>query len=126
VLNPEQVIANPIVSQGALIVNSYIASATQACTAANPTGWTTILNPATGGGFPSSYFVNSQSVNESAVQTGANGSPNVLCIGAGCVLITNTSNSNNDGTGASTGLGTPPLLNPQSILGIRMNWAEVR
>ncbi|MDR3481185.1 MAG: PilC/PilY family type IV pilus protein [Burkholderiaceae bacterium] len=128
VLNPEQVIANPILSQGTFIVNSYIASATQACTAANPTGWTTSLNPATGGGFPASFFVNSQGVVESAVQTGATGSPSIVSTSAGNFVITNTSNSNGDSTGGVVGAGSiyGGAGNFQNQGSFRLNWSEVR
>jgi len=128
---PEQVVFNPVISQGIFVVNTYIATSVQACTTANPTGWTVAVNVGTGGSLPSSYFINSSGVNESAVQLGATGSPSFISTAYGNFLITNTSGSNGSSSstpcpGGGTGPACSTSINTGPKTGSRVNWSELR
>lgn len=120
--SPEQVVANPIVEQGAFVVNTYIAQSQEACTTSNPTGWTIAINAATGAALPQSYFVNNITIggvplNESGVLTGATGSPSFVSTSSGTFLVTNTSS-----TGNAQVFQTMNTLN----IGTRLNWTQLR
>jgi type IV pilus assembly protein PilY1 len=92
----EQVLFNPALSGGVLLVNTTIPPTTSvnSCSSTPPGGWTMAIDPATGGGLPQSFFgINGQF-------TTINGQ-----IVSGAAL---------DGTGSlSTVLWTPPVGGPQ-------------
>ena len=92
----EQVLFNPALQGGVLLVNTTIPPTTSinSCSSTPPGGWTMAIDPATGGGLPQSFFgINGQF-------TTINGQ-----IVSGAAL---------DGTGSlSTVLWTPPAGGPQ-------------
>jgi type IV pilus assembly protein PilY1 len=70
----EQVIFNPVLTLGALVINTTIppqASATS-CYSAAASGWTMAINPATGGSFPTSFFEDG-TANHNVLNATANG-----------------------------------------------------
>lgn len=54
----EQVVYNPVLTLGALVVNTTIPAQNSAtsCYSTSASGWTMAIDPATGGSFPSSFF----------------------------------------------------------------------
>lgn len=96
----EQLIYNPVVQNGALVFNTYIAASNQACVTSNPSGWTMALNPATGGSFSSSFFGSSSGYGSSAgnstnsvvsgLHLGASGSPSFVEANSVSYLLTQT------------------------------------
>jgi type IV pilus assembly protein PilY1 len=119
---PEQVVANPLIVDGAFLVNTYIASNTQNCSTSNPTGWTMSISPVTGGAFPTSFFVNSAGINISGLQTSATGSPSIVEAFSSSFLINQTSNP----PSTPSTPPPPPPIQPQSGIGFRLNWTELR
>ena len=105
----EQVIYNPVIFQGALVLNTTIPpSAVQnQCTADIPTGWTMAFNIQSGGGFPAGgAFPNSSDTYSdtnpvAGIQTNGTGSPWIVTVSGSPVMITQTSNS----TAIATGIG---------------------
>jgi len=121
---PEQVVFNPVISQGVFVVNTYIASSLLQCTTANPTGWTIALDVGTGGAFTTSYFTNSANAIESGIQTGATGSPSFVAVGGKTYLVTNTSNVSSGSS--SSGNAVAQEVAPTGTTGTRLNWTELR
>jgi len=120
----EQVIASPIESEGAFVVNTTIPAnnAPLTCTVANATGWTMALNPATGGAFTQSFFssgtgtsisVGGQPV--SGIAVNGTGSPSVVTANGSPYLISQT----------VTGTGAINQINPQNTNGGRLTWIEL-
>ena len=112
----EQVVFNPQVVNGVFFANTYIPATLLACTVSAPTGWTMALNPATGGAFPQSVFVNSSSVNESQIQTNASGSGAIVNANNTSYLINQTLNNG----------ATVSGINFQGGTSLRLNWTELR
>lgn len=116
----EQVVYNPIVTDGALALNTTIPPGTGAtsCSISVPTGWTMAFNPLTGGTFPKSYFPNSNSGLGVIMGNQLNfaGSPGTLKVGK------STSIYGNDGTGKPGVVGT----NGPGLLGKRITWKQTQ
>ncbi|NKI70210.1 pilus assembly protein PilY [Collimonas pratensis] len=119
-LTGEQVIYNPVVSDGALELNTTIppASGASSCSISAPTGWTMAFNPLTGGTFARSYFPNS--TNNLLVmgnQLNAAGSPGTTSVGSSKYIFEpNTS-------------GTPLLVKkdpPTNMVGKRITWKQTQ
>lgn len=89
----EQVVYNPVINNGALILNTTIppsTSSTSSCSVPTTTGWTMAFNIATGGSFPQSFFQNASgnfSVGSggssiSGIQLGGVGSTGFVSVGS--------------------------------------------
>lgn len=118
----EQVIYNPLLADGAFIVNTTIppTNSLASCAATSAGGWTMAINPATGGAFTTTFF-NSTSTNTSLVENGValNGTGTAWLVnsGANTFLVTQTV----AGTGTVTQV-TPPA----GTSGKRLSWTERR
>ncbi|MBV8666850.1 MAG: pilus assembly protein PilY [Burkholderiaceae bacterium] len=112
----EQVVFNPVVEEGAFVVNTYVPALSQTCTVYAPSGWTMAINPATGGAFQTSFFVNSSNIIESQVQLGATGSPSFVVANSVAYLVSQTL-----ANGATVNATQPP-----AGAGYRLNWTELR
>ncbi|HYA65306.1 MAG TPA: pilus assembly protein PilY, partial [Burkholderiaceae bacterium] len=122
----EQVIYNPSIWEGILQVNTTIPSASTiySCTVLLPTGWTVLIDPATGGGFSSSPFLDTNGnpmtiagVAVSGVQTNGTGSITNISAGGQNFWLTDTSN------------GTPVTGGEQAVAAVaghRVTWSELR
>ena len=151
----EQVIYNPVIFQGALVLNTTIPpSAVQnQCTADIPTGWSMAFNIQSGGGFPAGgAFPNSSDAYSSTnpvagIQTNGTGSPWIVTVSGSPVMITQTSNSTaiatgigggggNNGGGSGGGNCTPlvcdnngickAMCNMNTLAGHRATWELIR
>lgn len=126
----EQIIYNPIVVGGALVVNTTIPPSTTGnqCSLQTPTGWTMAFSVASGGGLPLGFFPNSSST-YNATGTGASastvmgikingvGSPSVVMNGSSTNIFTQTVNGNAQIT----------PVNPQGGINVkRITWEELR
>jgi type IV pilus assembly protein PilY1 len=122
----EQVLFNPILADGAFIVNTTIPPTNSLATCAStPTGgWTMAINPATGGAFATSFFADSgknflnisnQSV--SGVALNGTGSPDVVAQGSSTYIVTQTTS----GTGAIEQINPPG-----NVTGSRLTWIQRR
>jgi type IV pilus assembly protein PilY1 len=118
----EQVIYNPLLSDGAFIVNTTIppTNSLASCIATAAGGWTMAINPATGGAFTKAFF-NSTTTGTSQVTDGlalsGTGTPSLVTSGSKTFLVTQTV----AGTGAVTQV-TPPA----GTSGKRLSWVERR
>ncbi|MFC5473523.1 pilus assembly protein [Paraherbaspirillum soli] len=119
-LSGEQVVYNPVISDGALELNTTIppSSGASSCSISVPTGWTMAFNPLTGGTFAQSYFPNN--VNKLVVmgnQLNAAGSPGTTSVGSGKYIFEpNTS-------------GVPLMVKknpPNNMLGKRITWKQTQ
>lgn len=148
----EQLLYNPVLSNGAFIVNTTIppASTATSCQSILATGWTMAINPANGGGFTSSVFadVNGNFVTTagqtvSGVQLNGTGTPSIVSYVYNGVteqfLITQTTTAGiTSGTATSTPAGytapttippTPQITKvnlPASTKASRLTWIEKR
>lgn len=128
----EQVTFNPVLLDGAFIVNTTIppANAPTMCYAAGQSGWTMAINPATGGSFTNSFFgtpqqtflnvqtgVSSGTVPVSGIAVGGTGSPSVVLAGTQNYMVTQT----------TSGQGyLAPINPPGGTQGSRLTWVEKR
>jgi type IV pilus assembly protein PilY1 len=118
----EQEIYNPLLSDGAFIVNTTIppTNSLASCTATTAGGWTMAINPATGGAFTTAFF-NSTTTNTSLVTNGlalsGTGTPSLVTSGSKTFLVTQTV----AGTGAVTQVNPPA-----GTSGKRLSWIERR
>ena len=122
----EQVLFNPILADGAFIVNTTIPSTSSLATCASTTlgGWTMGVNPATGGAFATSFFADSgknflnisnQAV--AGVALNGTGSPDVVAQGTSTYIVTQTTS----GTGAIQQINPPG-----NVIGTRLTWIQRR
>jgi type IV pilus assembly protein PilY1 len=122
----EQVIFDPTLSpDGELVVNTYIPTndASNVCQVLPATGFTMAMEPDTGGGSPTSFFVINSTTNADGVQLGGSGIPSLISSGHSGdqnaeYLITQTVG----------GTPAPPVkTNRHAIVsGERLNWIERR
>lgn len=129
----EQVTFNPVLLDGAFIVNTTIppASAATLCYSAGQSGWTMAISPATGGAFVNSFFgtpqhnflnistnVNgSNTVPVSGIAISGTGSASVVVAGTQSYMITQT----------VSGQGyLSPINPPGGTQGSRLTWIEKR
>ncbi len=122
----EQVIFNPVLEEGAFIVNTTIppTNSVATCSATPAGGWTMAINPATGGAFTNSFFgdanhnflnVNNQAV--SGIALSGTGSPSIVTKGTSVYIVTQT----------VSGTGTIAAINPPGgSKGSRLTWIERR
>jgi len=122
----EQIIYNPTEWQGILQVNTTIPSASTiySCTVLLPTGWTLLIDPATGAEFSTSPFLTTTgspmvygSSPVSGVQTNGTGSITNISAGGQNFFLTDTSN------------GTPVTGGEQAVAtvtGHRVTWSQLR
>ncbi len=122
----EQAIYNPIIEDGALVLNTTIPPSTTAgqCNPTLETGWTMAFNINSGGGLPSNFFANSSgsfaptsSGSIAGIMINAVGTTRVVTVGNVPYLVTQTSD------------GTPNVvkINPQNgISARRISWKEIR
>ena len=122
----EQIIYNPTEWQGILQVNTTIPSASTiySCTVLLPTGWTLLIDPATGAEFSSSPFLttngspmNYGSSPVSGVQTNGTGSITNISAGGQNFYLTDTSNGS-PVTGGEQAVAT--------VTGHRVTWSQLR
>lgn len=121
----EQVIYNPIETDGAFIVNTVVPANNSAltCTVQSALGWTMGLNPATGGSFQNSFFsdasgnfVNINGSPISGIALNATGSPSVVTAKGLPYLVSQTVN----------GAGAVNQINPPgSMYNKRLTWLQV-
>ena len=124
----EQVIYNPSIWQGILQVNTTIPSASTiySCTVLLPTGWTVLIDPATGGGFSSSPFLD---VNGNPMTYGANGIAVSGVQTNGTGSITNISAGGQNFWLTDTSNGTPVTGGEQAVAAVaghRVTWSQLR
>jgi type IV pilus assembly protein PilY1 len=122
----EQVIYNPIVFAGALIVNTTVPAGNGlfSCASNLPTGWTMALSPTNGGALPASFFADANNnfvtVNGSVVSgigLNAAGSPSVVTAAGSPYLVNQT----------TSGVGTVNKINPPGgTQGGRLTWTQLR
>jgi type IV pilus assembly protein PilY1 len=128
----EQVVFNPIESEGAFIVDTTIPSNNSpiTCSSIDNEGFTIALNPATGGAFAESFFINpvsgtfSLASNGQAIAgigLGATGSASIVSVSNG------SGGSNFFAVGQTTqSNGFHQQVNPQNTaIGHRLTWAEL-
>jgi type IV pilus assembly protein PilY1 len=122
----EQVIFNPTLEDGAILVNTTIppTSSLRACSSTIAGGWTMAINPATGGAFTNSFFgdqnhnftnIGNQIV--SGIALSGTGSVSVVTKGTSTYAVTQTVS----GTGAITAINPPG-----GTQGSRVTWIEKR
>ena len=122
----EQVIYNPIVYAGALVLNTTVPADNSpfSCSTNLPTGWTMALSPTSGGALPASFFADASNnfvtINGSVVSgiaLNATGSPSVVTA-AGSPYLDNQT---------SSGTGTVNKINPPGgTQGGRLTWTQLR
>lgn len=122
----EQIIFSPILSNGAIIVNTTTPpnNSPLACSSSLPTGWTMAISPTTGGSFTKSFF--SDSTNNFA---NVNGSPvsgiSLNAVGSPTVVLANKKQFLVNQT--TSGVGVAKQINPPSgTKGARLNWIQLR
>ena len=94
----EQIIYNPTLIGGAVVVNTATPPVVNAsdCNAGQQSGWTMAFNPATGGGLPQDFFPNGSggfgggSATVGGISLNGVGTPTSLQYGGNTYLITNT------------------------------------
>ncbi len=113
----EQLIYNPIVKDGALIMDTYIPAnnSVLTCTSNASQGYTYALDPSTGSGLPGFFSGNPQDTLGYRANLNATGSASVLSVAGQPYLITKDANST----------VTPTLIHPGSA-GNRINWVQLR
>jgi type IV pilus assembly protein PilY1 len=122
----EQVIFNPVLEDGAFIVNTTIPPTTSLaqCASTSAGGWTMAINPATGGAFTNSFFgdsnhnfLNIQGAAVSGEALNGTGSPSVVGAGTNVYVVTQT----------ISGSGAIAQINPPGgTQGNRLTWIEKR
>jgi type IV pilus assembly protein PilY1 len=122
----EQILFNPVLEDGAFIVNTTIPPTNSLATCASTAtgGWTMAINPATGGAFSTSFFADSGdhflNINNEAVAGVAlngTGSPDVVTQGTSTYIVTQTTS----GTGAIEQINPPG-----NVVGSRLTWIQRR
>jgi type IV pilus assembly protein PilY1 len=111
----EQVIFSPTYQQGAIQVNTTLppTSSVATCSGTSAGGWTMAINPATGGGFTSSYFATGNSAGSGG--TGGTGSHTFLNVNG--LPVTGIA-LNGTGSASDVIAGTQPYLVTQTINGV--------
>jgi len=123
----EQVIYNPIIANGALVLNTTIptGASTSSCVPQTPTGWTMAFDIASGGAYQQNFFpdktgaftVGSGGTSISGIQVNGVGSPWEVTVGSTPYIITQTVSGN----------AVVSQINPQSgIITNRVTWEELR
>ena len=113
----EQIIYNPTIVDGAVVVNTVIPptiSATQ-CKANQQTGWTMSFNAATGGNLSEGFFPGSPTA--SGIEVNGVGTPTAVTYGGQTYLVSQTVTG-----GASINRVNPPT----NTNAARVSWREIR
>ncbi len=123
----EQLIYNPTVYQGVLLVNTTIPSTSSvfSCKIELPTGYTMFINPSTGGSFKTSSFldvngnpmVTSGGQVMTGEQTGGTGSISTVTAGSTSFFLTDTSGGS---------LFTGAMIGQPTGTGHRITWTQLR
>lgn len=120
----EQVIYNPVLADGAFLVNTTIPATTSysSCLQTPTGGWTMGINPATGGGFAKTFF------NGTTTANGTQPSVNGLALnGTGSVSLVTNKTGTYLVTQTTSGTGTVVQVNPPAgTSGSRITWTEKR
>lgn len=113
----EQVVYNPVFSDGALELNTTIPPPTGAstCLVPVPTGWTMAFNPL-GGAFPKSFFQNDSNMLAMGIQRDAAGSVATFSVGRNKYIY---------GQNTSGGKFSDPI-NPPPVFGKRITWKQTQ
>jgi type IV pilus assembly protein PilY1 len=124
----EQVIYNPVIVGGALVLNTVIPPVTIAgqCTLQTPTGWTMSFNIESGGTFPQGFFPDANGSYTGSTQTMG---LKVNAVGSPLVVIVNTTSGSTSNIISQTTNNTASVsqINPQnSIVVKRITWEELR
>jgi type IV pilus assembly protein PilY1 len=138
----EQAIFNPTLVSGAFVVNTTIPPATSAtsCFNAPSSGWTMALDPANGGSFATSFFLDSNfnSINTptgvaTGIALGATGTVSSIVAGGGQGYVLSQTNGSATSGGATNGNGSDsgggtllPNANVGAIKGKRLTWIQKR
>jgi len=123
----EQVVYNPTMIGGAVVVSTAIPPVVSAiqCNAGTQTGWTMAFDPLSGGGLPQGFFpnasgafgTNSDGSTVSGIQLNAVGTPTTVAYNRQIYMVTQTVK----GTAALSKINPPSGNNPA-----RVSWREVR
>ena len=119
----EQVVFNPIESEGAFIVNTDIPANNSplTCSAIDAQGWTMAIDPATGGAFQTAFFATSGgtviggSVIVSGIASNATGSPSIVTANGKPYMINQT----------QTGVPKINQVIPPPANGQRLTWLQL-
>jgi type IV pilus assembly protein PilY1 len=134
----EQVIYNPVLVGGALVLNTTIPPVNVAgqCTSQVSTGWTMAFNVSSGGQFPQGFFPDSTgsytTTNTSGLKANAVGTPLVVVVttttgGSTPYLISQTSSGNGSGADCSVATSGCTKANLQNSINVkRITWEELR
>ncbi|KPC52148.1 pilus assembly protein [Amantichitinum ursilacus] len=128
----EQVIANPVINDGALELNTIIPppSSTATCTVQLPTGWTMAYNPLTGGTFTAPFFPNIASDSAVLVQgakLNASGSVTTLTVSTSTGTVSATVGNNLGGTPVCANDVSKCVIVPVTdVAGQRITWKETQ
>lgn len=123
----EQIIYNPVIVGGAVVVNTTIPPSMTAgqCNQGTQTGWTMAFNIASGGGFPQNFFP-SASGSLAANNNGAT-IAGIQVNGVGSVSTVKVGNTTSIVTQTSSGQAFVGTVNPQNgTTGNRVTWEEIR
>ena len=117
----EQIIYNPVISDGVFVVNTAIPATENrlTCSSTRQTGYTMALEPDTGGALPKSYFQNYASQHDGAVgglKFSGVGTATFVATGIGRYMVTQTVQGSAAGT---------PVMNPSGS-GRRLTWSRMR
>jgi type IV pilus assembly protein PilY1 len=128
----EQVIYNPVLALGTLLINTTIppqASATS-CYSADASGWTMALDPATGGSFPTSFFedetANHNTLNAPTPSSGSAPVSGLAYGGTGSVSIVAYGNQNSMITQTVHSPVIGAVNPPGNLKGKRVTWIQKR
>lgn len=123
----EQIIYNPTIIDGAVVVQTAIPPSVSAiqCNAGTQTGWTMAFDPASGGGLPEGFFpnssgafgTNSDGTVISGVQLNAVGTPTTVTYQGQIYMVTQTVKGS-----AALSKVNPPSANSNT----RVSWREIR
>ncbi len=123
----EQIVYNPTIIDGAVVVNTAIPPSVSAiqCNAGTQTGWTMAFDPASGGGLPEGFFpnssgafgTNSDGTVVSGVQLNGVGTPTTVTYQGQIYLVTQTVQGS-----AALSKVNPPNANSNT----RVSWREIR
>jgi type IV pilus assembly protein PilY1 len=119
----EQVIYNPVLADGAFLVNTTIPSTNSfaSCLQTATGGWTMAINPATGGAFIKTFF---NSTTTGTTQPVVNG---VALNGTGSVSLVTSTTGTYLVTQTTAGTGTVVQVNPPAgTSGSRLTWTQKR
>ena len=117
----EQIIYNPVISDGVFVVNTAIPATENilTCSSTRQTGYTMALEPDTGGALSKSYFQNYTSLHGGAVaglKFSGVGTATFVATGIGRYMVTQTVQGSAAGT---------PVMNPSGS-GRRLTWSRLR